>query len=454
MKAFRILIGIFVLVALLGAGVHSVQAAFPFTYTSGFQVQNIDPANDASVTINFYAADGSSPSGSTLSDTIVKGGSKTYFPLTGLPSGFQGSVVVSSSTKVASVVNILGTGAGGNAAASYVGAMAGGSPVTIPLLMSGNSGYNTWFSVQNTGGAATDVNVSYSDGQIASKTGLAVGAAVIFDQSGETHTSKVFSATLQSPTGVPLAIAVVEENASIMFAYSGFISGSTNPVMPLINMNNSGYVTGVQIMNTGATDTTVTLSYAPSLAGTACTETQPIAHGTSRSFTLYAFASGNPQPPEGGMTTTCAGGSKFIGSAQVTANSASMPLVAITNQLKPGTNGEANNDFDPASAQSQVVLPLIMDRNSGYYTGFSVMNVGSTADINCTFTNTTVTASQTGVAPFAALADIQNGKIANKYVGSATCTAGTGGKLVAVVNELNPAAGDNLLVYEGIPVTP
>jgi hypothetical protein len=132
-----------------------------------------------------------------------------------------------------------------------------------------------------------------------------------------------------------------------------------------------------------------------------------------------------------------------------------MPLVAITNQLKPGINGEANNDFDPTTATAQVVLPLIMDRNSGFFTGFSVVNVGAAAaDINCTFTGTTFTVSQTGVAPFTALTAIQNGVIANKYVGSATCTATGTGKLVAVVNEVSLAPGDNLFVYEGISVTP
>ena len=457
MKAFRILTGLFVLVALLGMGVHSAQAAFPFTYTSGFQVQNIDPNNDASVTINFYDVAGAQPVGSTISDTITKGSSKTYFPLTGLPSGFQGSVVVSSSTKVASVVNILGTGTAGNAAgASYVGAMAGGTPITIPLLMQGNNGFNTWFSVQNTGGAATDVMVTYSDGLTASKTALAPGAAVIFDQSTEAHAEKVFSGSVASPTSVPLAVAVVEEDTKTMFAYSGFTAGSTNVVIPLINSNNSGFLTGTQVMNTGASDTDVTITYTPSTTGTVCTEKQTVPHDASRTFTFYAFTTGNPQPPEGGMVTDCAGGVKFIGSAQVTANSAAMPLVAITNQLNPGINGEANNDFDPTTGTAQVVLPLIMDRNSGYFTGFSVVNVGAAAvDINCTFTGTTFTVSQTGVDPFTALTAIQNGVIDNKYVGSASCAAtGTGSKLVAVVNELNLAAGDNLFVYEGISVTP
>jgi hypothetical protein len=447
--------GLFILVALLGMGVHTVQAALPFNYTSGFQVQNIDTVNDATVTIAFYAADGTNPPNSQISDTITKGSSKTYFPLTGLPSGFQGSVVVSSSTKVASVVNILGSGTGGNASASYVGAMSGNSTVLLPLLMSGNSGFNTWFSVQNTGSGSTDVTVNYSDGVVKTKTGLAAGAAVVFDQSSETHSLKVFSATVTASSGGSLAATVVEENNSIMFAYSGFTSGSENVVVPLISENNSGYQTGTQVMNSGATDTVVTVTYTPSAAGTACTETQTVPHGLSRTFTLYAFAKAGSQPPEGGMTTTCAPSSKFIGSASVS-NSAHMPLVAITNQYKPNVNGEANNDFDPSQATNQVVLPLIMDRNSTYYTGFSVMNVGAPANVSCTFSGgATYTIPSTALGTNASIVDIQNGKISNKYVGSATCTADGSGKLVAVVNEVSlSVAGDQLMVYEGIPVTP
>ncbi len=455
MKAFRIVLALAILVTMLGVGVNSA-LAFQFSYISGFQVQNIDPNNDATVQIEFFDSNGNQPAGSSISDTITKGSSKTYFPLNNLPNGFTGSVVVSSSTKVASVVNILGTGlfnGGKPAGASYVGSSGGNSTVLLPLLMKGNSGYNTWFSVQNTGGSATDVNVTYSDGTSNSVTGLAPGASHLFDQTTETHNAKVFSASVNSPTGVPLAAAVVEENSLIMFAYVGVAGGSTNVVMPLINANNGGYQTGAQILNAGSTDTTVTVTYTPtdSTSQPACTETQPIPHGTSTTFAFLSFT-GNPIP--NGGSTTCIGGQKMVGSAQVTTNSAAQPLVAIVNQLKTGVNGEAYNAFDPASAASTVVLPLIMDRNSNWFTGFSVMNVGTSATVNCTFTNNSYTVSKS-LDTNQSFVDLQINKLGLKYVGSATCTATTGGKLVATVNELNQvAAGANLLVYEGIPAAP
>jgi hypothetical protein len=143
-------------------------------------------------------------------------------------------------------------------------------------------------------------------------------------------------------------------------------------------------------------------------------------------------------------------GEQFVGSAEVSANSADQPLVAIVNQLHPTNNkGAAYGGFDPAAGTDAVAMPLIMDRNYGYFTGFSVANVGSTeTTVTCTYTNNAHTDSAT-LAPGEALAAVQLGVLADLYVGSATCTADGGGSIVGIVNELNTAsAGDAFLVYE------
>jgi hypothetical protein len=408
--------------------------AFP-GYTSGFQVQNLS-SNAATISIDYYNPDGTTAT--TATDTIPANGSKTYFPIHAA-SGFNGSVVISSDQQIASVVNVL-TSTGARAGASYVAALQGGTTVSLPLLMKNNSGFNTWFHVQNTGTSDANITVNYSDGTSATAS-IKPGAAKLFDQSTEPHTASVFSANITS--NEPVAAAVMEESSTVMFAYTGFMAGSPNPVMPLVNANNNGYVTGIQIQNIGTQPTDVTLSYTPSAAGSACTETQTIPAGQSKTFALAAFANGS--------NSNCVPGAKFIGAASVTTNSTNQPLVAIVNQLLPGVNGEAYGSFNPANATNKVVMPLIMDRNSGWFTGFNVMNVGSSSTtVTCTFTGTSYTVSGT-LNPGQALTDIQNNKINNGYVGSGTCTASNPtDKIVAVVNELNPSAGDNLLVYEGI----
>lgn len=316
----------------------------------------------------------------------------------------------------------------------------------LPLLNANNAGFNTWFSVQNAGTADATVSVAYSDGKTNSAT-IKPGAAKVFYQAQEGHTAKVFAGTITSTNNQPLVAAVIQESTSVIFAYTGFTgAGSTAPVFPLVNANNAGYITGLQIQNTGTQSTDVTVSYTPSSAGTACTEKQTIAPGDSKTFALAAFANSSL-----GAAENCADTQKFIGSAKVTANSANQTLVGIGNQLLPGKNGEAYGSFSAEEATAKVVMPLIMDRNGGFFTGFSVQNVGTAAtSVTCTFTNSSVTVSG-NLNPDQALADLQGNKLADKYVGSATCTAGAGGKIVAVVNELGSTPGaDQLLVYEGV----
>jgi hypothetical protein len=294
--------------------------------------------------------------------------------------------------------------------------------------------------------------ITYSDGLARNDT-IPVGAAHFFYQSQENHTAKVFAGTVTS--NQPVVAAVIQETrnattgAGLIFSYTGFTGGATNLVFPLINANNAGYLTGLQIQNIGTQATEVTLTYTPSAAGTQCSETQTIAPGASTTYALAAFHSTAPVPG----TANCAKGARFIGSAQVTGNSTNQPLVGIGNQLLPGINGGAYSAFNVDQATNKVVLPLMMDRNSGFFTGFNVQNVGSvTATISCTFTNDDYTIPATQLAPGAALNDLQRNKIADNYVGGATCTASeAGAKIVAIVNELGSSTtADQLLVYEGI----
>lgn len=416
----------------------AVNAAFAgkFSYLSGIQVQNLS-GTDAAVQLTYYNQDGTTD-GSPVADTIAANSSVTYFPVDAT-AGFDGSVVISADQPVAAISNILGDL--GAAAASYVGTGVGSTSVNLPLLFKNNSGYDTWFNVQNAGSAAASVSIAYSDGTTAGPVTIQPGAAHTFDQSTETHTSAVFSGVVTSDQ--PVAVAVIQESADVMFAYTGFASGTPNPVIPLVNTNNVGYITGIQIQNTGATATDVTVEYTP-VVGTACSETRTIAANSSSTFALLAF-SGTYAGED------CTDGATFVGSASVTANSEGNDLVAIVNQLKPGVNGEAYGSFDASSATDTVVMPLIMDRNAGYFTGFNVQNVGaSETTVTCTFTNSTHTESAT-LASGEAMNKLQLNAIADGYVGSATCVASAGGSIIGVVNQLGPSSSsDQLLVYEGI----
>jgi len=466
MKKIHLLI-VLALLAALVLSPSAVSAQKFASYITGTQVMNLG-GTDAVIEMVYYNADdGSGSAGQqadAVSDTITANSSKTYFPAV---TSFKGSVVLSSNSPVGAVVNVQNSTA--TAMASYVGAAQGGTTVSLPLLMKANGSvpYDTWFSVQNAGSADANISIKYSDIATPVTAVIKPNASKTFSQSTEaSHTAKVFSGVITSDQ--PIVVVVLQENTAKMLAYTGFNpdAAAANIVFPLVNINNSGILTGIQIQNTSASATDVTVSYTPSLAGTACTETQTIPGNSSSTFALAAFTVASPA----GITTNCAPGVKFVGSAQVTGNTGSAALVGIVNQSKT-EYAEAYGAFNPANATSKVVMPLLMDRNGNnlYSTGFSVMNVGAASTwVKCTLSGAAAAAyTPSGqLAVGAALTPNQAGAIALKYVGSGQCTAYTdntytvvdnAAKLVAVVNEKgntsNPAA-DRFLVYEGINVVP
>jgi hypothetical protein len=447
MKLFNLAIGLLLLTAMALAPTGSAMAA-PASYSSCFQLQNLD-ATDAIITISFYAQGSATPT--DVSDTVSASGSKTYCPLTAVAAGFNGSVVISSTTKLAAIANVTGgSPVWSGYDASYAGFAAGATTVSIPLLMANNYGFNTWFNVQNAGGSGSAaVHVAYSDGTTHNET-IGVNQAKTFDQAAETHSATVFAATVTSDQ--PIVVAVMEVGSAstpMLFGYNGFTNITTTaPLMPLLMANNYGYTTGIQIQNAGGSSTNVTVAYKHSLSGTDCTETHSIAAGASTTFALHAWDGTDA------ANNTCINGETFIGSATVSVNSASMGLVAIVNQQNfSSKKGAAYGSFDATGATATVVFPLIMDRNYGYFTGFNVMNAGTNdATVSCTFTGSGVTVGPTLLAPGQALTHTQLNQIANNYVGAATCTAtGTTPKIVGVVNQLlNTGTADTFLVYEGV----
>ena len=158
-------------------------------------------------------------------------------------------------------------------------------------------------------------------------------------------------------------------------------------------------------------------------------------------------------------------GQTFVGSAQVTVNSSSAPLVAVVNQLQPTqVKGGAYVAFDPAQGGAKIVYPLIMDRNYGYFTSHSIVNVGTTSiaagSLSCLFTGTDKTGpvSKTITNPSAIPANgswtlNHQGLLGDGFVGGATCTGPGGSLLVGTSNQLGSTAGiDTLLVSEGFIV--
>ncbi len=462
MKAVRILLALAIVAVAIGFAPTAAKAGAFTSYESGIQIQNLDNA-DADISLIFYNQDGS-VFATVSGDTTKLGpyGQKTFFPLSAvLPAGsFNGSVVVTSTTNVASVSDIRG--ASGAAAGMYVASSTGNTTVGLPILMKNNGAQknNTWFNVQNAGTGPANVTVNYSDGTTASFTNLAAGAAHTFDQSTETHPGPAFAGTVTS--NQPVVVTVVQETTKRILASNGFTAGATLPVFPLINVQPAnGMATGLNIQNMGASqNTVVTVTYKGVTTGSAavnCTETQTIEPGAVAVFALTIFGTGaNPAT----ITTTCdLKGKLFVGSAAVTSNSTSQPLAAIINQQKGIQFGSAYASFDPSAATAKFVAPQIQDRNGTWklWTSINLMNVGSVeTTVTCTFTNSAVSWTSKSLKQGEGDTHLQNGQLGNPYVGGATCTANAAGaQIIGVINKTggNPNA-DQMTTYEAINVAP
>lgn len=464
----KILSVILVLAFVLGMVVTPVSAAVPTKYESSIAVRNLS-ASAGEITLVFYDLTGT-PVGTPTTDPIAANETKSYYQ-SSMPvaAGFNGSVVVSSVLPIAAMSNLVGLNATSKAIsyAAYGAFSVGSATVSLPTLFKNNYGYNTFYYVQNTGGVNTNVAIAYSDGTTSSITDLKPGMSAVIKQADEAHTPMVFSGTLTASAS-DIAVTVVEEG-NTLFAYDGFAGGATNPIMPLINQNNYGYFTGVQIQNSGASDTVVTVAYTPASAGTACTERRTVKAGASDTFSQFVFF-GSRTETDPQFATTCVMGQTFVGSAEVTVNSASMPLVAVVNQLQIAQNkGGAYGAFNPASGLQKIIYPLIMDRNYGYFTSWSIVNVGTdpiaAGALVCNVTGTATSGAININIPNADIIPAKgswtlnhNGLIGAGFVGGATCTGPTGAKLIGTSNQLGTGTLwdglDTLLVSEGFVVAP
>jgi hypothetical protein len=452
MKAFRILLVIAVLAVSMGMMPTTAKALAFASYESSINIQNLDNAN-SSISLIFYRQDGTIET--TVSDTLPANGAKTYFPLpAGVGTGFNGSVVVTSTTNVASISNIRGNS--GAATGAYLSQSSGATTVFLPVLMKNNGAAlnNTWFNVQNAGTGDANITVTYTEGAPATFNGLKPGAAHTFNNNTETHAAKVFAGTVTS--NQPVVVTVVQETTKMIYASNGFKSGATNAVIPLVNYQPAkGLQTGINLQNVGGSTTTVTLTYKS--GATTCTEAQTIDSGKVGTFALYAFATG---PNPAGITSDCPKGSAFVGSATVTGNSASMPLAAVVNQQKYTQAASAYGSFDPAAATSKFFAPLVQDRNgaaSDLWSSINIMNVGTVATtVTCTFTGTSYTYTSPSIGPGEGAQNLHDGQIGLKYVGAATCiAANSSAKIIAIVNlQGKTATKDQMGTYEAINIAP
>lgn len=463
MKRFRFVAGAlaFVAAASMSFGAAKPAAAQSFKFSSGVQVQNLS-GSKANISIAFYKT-GASDFLISIPATIEPNDKVTYVTLPSqVEAGFDGSAVISSDQRVAAIVNIVSPdekiafGAG-----SYVGVSEGSPSVNLPLVKKNHFKFNSFFNVQNVGSTPAQVTVTYSNGFKTPAATIQPGAALRYDAGAEAGLGSVFfGSAIVEATGSDIAAVVTEVGPTTMLVYNGIPTGVNNPVFPLVNVQpRNGLETGIAVQNTGTADTNVTITYTPSSTeGTACTETKTVAAKSTGFFAIDSFSA--TRNPPAGTTTDCKdknGGKTFVGSARVTTNSASQPLVGIVNQLNQRTNkGASYSAFGDASATDTVVFPLIQDRVFNYFTGLSLVNVGTVpTTITCSYSGTPITQASETVNPGGSFTLQQINKIAASYNGTGTCKASAAGaKIVGIANYVRTTGtNDSFTVYEGTNTT-
>lgn len=409
-------------------------------WDDGFQVQNLG-TETADIIILYYTRDGAVVS--TQGDTIAAHSSKTYYTDTlEVGDNFDGSVVIASDQAVAVIANQYVSSS--SMWASYTGVPNGALKVNLPLVMRGNSGWDTAISVQNTGLATATVELAFHPGPGLPGNSDTItdtippGAARLYDQRrphADLGPRFVGSAVVTS--NEPVVAVVNETDGSILMSYSGFVgAGSTRVNVPLVMSQNSNWWTGVQVQNLGNLATDITITFYPDPAQSAITPTAQTVTGVASGASANFLQRGDQWT------------GKFVGSAVVT-NSANQLMVAIVNELNE-VDGEGMSYGGFTSGTTKISAPLVMYDNNDWYTGLQVQNIGASLAAVVLRVDGEWQAS-VGIPPGQSHTwyPIPWTKPSG-FVGAATVESTNGRPLVGIVNEITQPykAGENSMSYE------
>ncbi len=212
-------------------------------------------------------------------------------------------------------------------------------------------------------------------------------------------------------------------------ATGGFSEGSQSFSLPLVMCNNNGFDTWFNVQNAGSGDAAVTISYIPGSDGTAASDTATIGEGRAVTFDQKSGSSGTTQKCDAGL------GTKFVGAATITSDK---PIVATVMQInESGFNVLMGYNGFTAGADD-IRAPLIMQANSGFYTGIQVQNASDTLSTTVTIDysgdDAVMTDDTCALDPGKSCTIIHSGT--DKYIGAATVTSSNGAPLVAIVNQV------------------
>jgi len=281
-----------------------------YSFNSQLVVQNAGAT--AAITFEFFNQAGASIATYVASSVAANASAivelDTLVPTTGsIPSGFNGSVKVTSSSNLAGMVNNMTS----SVLQTYNAFTAsdGGTTLYAPALFHNFYGYISSIQVQNVGSVSTNVTVTYSDGIVVTKT-AGPNSSAMFVQNAEGHASG-WSGSAKVTSSAADVVAVVAQNTGIKASnYNAATGGTTQVVAPAISKAFYGYDTALTVMNIGTVATNISVSYSDGLSASA-TNVQP---GASVPF--FNWLEGHA--------------SNWSGSATITSSAA--PIMGTVNQ--------------------------------------------------------------------------------------------------------------------------
>ncbi len=323
----------------------------------------------------------------------------------------------------------------------------------ITKTLGGSTGWTTPVVVQNTGGAVTDVTLTFyrfSDGKAAATVtlpGLKPGQSRQFDPRSDARLPEdtQFSVVAQATTG-QIAVTVIEGSGTSWMAYSGTPTGGSTVYLPNITRNlggRDGWNTPFIVQNLGTKATTATVSFYNFADGSLALKIDKVAlePGRSQAFVTWALDG-------------LADDRQY---AVVVQGPADAQLYAIVNEV----SGQMAMSYEGLLAGSEVVfLPNILKYLGGtdhWFTPFIVQNLGAAAAaFSLEFYSfetgqLVMTLADQQLQPGRSLPIDVRFNPGTLPVGSYSVVVRgrAGARLGAVVNEVDPGAG-MAMSYDGI----
>ncbi len=395
-------------------GVAVAQTGIPGSgWWTGEQVQNVGAAT-ANIVVTAYDKNGAATF--SASQSVAAGAAFTFVPsnFAGMPSGFQGSAVVSSDQPIKAIVAVtnqlagtLGV-AGGKGVAQYQGTESVDTALYFPLAKNNRFGNSTAFYIQNAGTAAASVTAVFKmdTGGTYTHTVASVdpNKMVVINPGDAGVPSTAGSGrdnigSLKVTSAQPLAGTVLEyiqgqAVATVLFGTRGFTASDFDDkaYAPVVKNARANHFTGLQVQNVSAGAIDVTVNYVGSAgvcAGLTYTDTaSAVAAGASKTFVQLTGQSTLP--------ANC--------TASATINATGNFVAIVNEQNMPSTSlaGITSSAIADSAKTAKISAPLFKDRRSGSSTGLQIQNVGAVAA-----TNVVVTFACKGAATFTAISTPQ-----------------------------------------------